>query len=363
MLYQTSILSDQIFDFSRFNQMLGDERMVLSISPDELPNAWGFYREGISATLFTLERRTGEYLLSMDCLATYEDYRFFPYLVDTLNSYLRDTPYISEIGESAYRTFDEEWIEFCIGEEIAYLKCLLSAGQKYYIEQPLSDLYPYVTESLLNEFGVTVHSSTPRIYGYIHYLLRHGLVLEDAEREELVLEEDEMDVPQHESIGVVKSWQTDGAETSESYSMDDVRLLLSIGQAYLKEGKQVPGVVLNDIGTVYEHGLGIEQNIPEAVRWYREAMKNGDHYYAPTNLGDIYRRGLLDGRRDAVRALEAYHQSEDPYAWYRIGQALEEGWTGTADIEKAMVWYRKAAAVGHHLALDRLRFATRGGEA
>lgn len=92
MLYQTSILSDQIFDFSRFNQMLGDERMVLSISPDELPNAWGFYREGISATLFTLERRTGEYLLSMDCLATYEDYRFFPYLVDTLNSYLRDTP-------------------------------------------------------------------------------------------------------------------------------------------------------------------------------------------------------------------------------------------------------------------------------
>ncbi len=355
MLYQINIPSDQPFDFSRFRQMLGAERLALSISPDEIPDAWGFYREGLSATLFTLERRAGEYLLSMDCLATYEDYRFFPYLVDTLSSYLCDTPYLSETGESAYKVFDEEWIEYCIGEEVAYLKCLLSVGQKYYIELPLSDASPYVTESLLNEFGVTVHSSTPRIYGYIHYLLRNGLVPEDAEREEMVLEEDEVDVPQHVSIGVVKSWQTDGAETSESYSMDDVRLLLSIGQAYLTEGKQVPGVVLNDIGTVYEHGLGVKQEIPEAIRWYREAIQNGDRYYAPTNLGDIYRRGLLDGRRDATRALEAYHQSEDPYAWYRIGQAFEEGWTGAADLDSAMVWYRKAAAAGHHLALDRLK--------
>jgi TPR repeat protein len=53
-------------------------------------------------------------------------------------------------------------------------------------------------------------------------------------------------------------------------------------------------------------------------------------------------------------ALEAYMKSEDPYAWYRIGQSFEEGWTTEPDIDKAMPFYRKAAAVGHHLALKRL---------
>ena len=49
-------------------------------------------------------------------------------------------------------------------------------------------------------------------------MLRHGLVPEDAEREEMDIEDEEVDVPQHESIGIVKSWQTDGAETEELVS-------------------------------------------------------------------------------------------------------------------------------------------------
>ena len=353
MLQQVIILSTRDFDFKEYAKLLGVKNLVLSISPEEVPDAWGFYREGQSTTLFSIERGDGEYVLSMDSIASYDDYGFFPYLVDTLNSYLCDCPYRSEDGKSAFQTFDEEWTEYCIGEEVAYLKCLLSIGQKYYFELPLSDSFPYVTEALLNEFGVTLHSSSPRIYGYIQYMLRHGLVPEDEEREEMEVEDEEVDVPQHESIGIVKSWQTDGAETTESYSIEDVDLLLAIGREYEK-GKQVPGVVLNDIGTVFEHGLGVEVDIPTAIRWYKEAIRQGDRYYAPTNLGDIYRRGKLDGKRDAKLALEAYHLSEDPYAWYRIGQSYEEGWVDAPDLDTAMVWFNKAAAAGHHLAIKRL---------
>lgn len=353
MLQQVTIQSSHDFDFREFSGLLGVNDLVLSISPEEVPGAWGFYREGRSTTLFSIERGEGAYVLSMDGLASYDDYGFFPYLADTLSSYLCDSPYLSEDGKSAFQEFDEEWKEYCIGEEVAYLKCLLSIGQKYYFELPLSYSFPYVTEALLNEFGVTLHSSSPRIYGYVQYMLRHGLVPEDEEREEMEIEDEEVDVPQHESIGIVKSWQTDGAETTESYSVEDVDLLIAIGREY-EQGKRVPGVVLNDIGTVFEHGLDVDVDIPTAIRWYKEAIRQGDRYYAPTNLGDIYRRGLLDGKRDAKLALEAYHLSEDPYAWYRIGQSYEEGWIDTPDLDKAMTWFNKAAAVGHHLAIRRL---------
>lgn len=353
MLQQVTIRSSCDFDFEEYAKLLGVKNLVLSISPEEIPDAWGFYREGQSTTLFSIEKGEGVYVLSMDSMATYDDYGFFPYLLDTLSSYLCDSSYLSEDGKGAFQEFDEEWTEFCIGEEVAYLKCLLSIGQKYYFELPLSDSFPYITEALLNEFGVTLHSSSPRIYGYIQYMLRHGLVPEDEEREEMEIEEKEVDVPQHEAIGIVKSWQTDGAETTESYSMEDVDLLLAIGREY-ENGKHVPGVVLNDIGTVFEHGLDVDVDIPTAIKWYKEAIRQGDRYYAPTNLGDIYRRGKLDGKRNAKLALEAYHLSEDPYAWYRIGQSYEEGWLKAPDLDTAMIWFNKAAAVGHHLAIKRL---------
>lgn len=352
MLQQVTIASNNDFVFQEFQKLLGMDDLVLSITPDDVPDAWGFYRKEKSNTLFIIEGSGDEYTLSMDCMASYDDYCLFPYLVDTLSTYLCDEPYEEE-GVGAFKLFDEEWREDTIGEEIAYLKCMLSVGVKYYIELPISDDFPYVSESILHNFGVSINSSTPRIYGYVNYMLRHGLLLSNDERDEVELDDVYVDVPQHESIGIVHSWQTDGAVTTESYSQEDVDLLIELGNEY-KQGKNVEGVVLNDIGTIYENGIGTERNAELAIYWYKEAMKQGDRIYAPTSLGDIYRRGLDTIKPDLNLALEAYRQSDDPYAWYRIGQSYEEGWTGETDMEQAMKWYQKAAAVGHHLALKRL---------
>ena len=54
------------------------------------------------------------------------------------------------------------------------------------------------------------------------------------------------------------------------------------------------------------------------------------------------------------RAVDAFLLSDDPYAYYRIGQAYEEGWLGEVNNELAMHWYQKSAKKGHHLALKRL---------
>ena len=166
----------------------------------------------------------------------------------------------------------------------------------------------------------------------------------------------EVDVPQHVPVGKVKSWQTDGAETWESFSREDVELLLQLAEGY-RQGKEVAGVVLNDIGTLYQEGVGIPVDKHQAEYWFRQAISAGDRMYAPSNLGDLYRKGGPGFPVSLPLAMQAYRLSEDPYAHYRIGQAYEEGWNGDPDPEKAFYWYRKAADEGHHLAIRRLRKA------
>lgn len=352
MLIQINLPTERKFDFLEYQNILGTDEFVLSITPDDIPNAWGFYRKGKSNTLFVVEEAEGACIFSMDSLASYSDYCIFPYLVDTLSIYLCEKPY-EENGKGAFEIFCEDWREETIGEEIAYLKCMLSIGLKYYIELPICEGFIFVNEDVLSQYGVCIHSSTSRIYGFLSYLINHDLLPADDERDDENLDDIYVDVPQHESIGVVHSWQTDGAVTTESYSSQDVELLLNIGQQYNK-GKITLGVVLNDIGTIMENGIGIERNLKEAIYWYKEAIKQGDNLYAPTSLGDIYRRGYDNIPPNLTLALEAYRISVDPYSWYRIGQSYEEGWVGETDMQKAMQWYRKAASVGHHLALKRL---------
>lgn len=352
MLVQVTIESKERFDFEEFKELLGIEDLVLAVSPDEESVIWGFYRGKLSTTLFLVERTSDQYVLSMDMLASYDDYRLFPYLLDTLCSYLTGESYCVE-GKNVFQIYDEDWMAYTIGEEIAYLKCVLKLGHGHYISLPIPDTPQCITEKILNRYGVTIYSSTPRIYGYIQYLLRHDYLAEDDGVMDEEAEETMVDVPQHVSIGTVLSWQTDGSETTESYSAEDVKLLLSIAERY-RNGEPFDGVVLNDIGTIYEYAIGVARNAEEAVYWFKEAIKQGDMLYAPTSLGDIYRRGLDCIESDLAHALDAYRQSIDPYSWYRIGQSYEEGWMSEPDMQKAMEYYHKAANVGHHLALRRL---------
>ena len=170
-------------------------------------------------------------------------------------------------------------------------------------------------------------------------------------------EEVEVDIPQHVAIGRVKSWQLDGSETYETYSQEDVDHLLSLASEY-RQGKPLHGVVLNDIGTIHQEGIGIPVDGESAIYWFEEAYKKGDKLYAPTNLGDLYRKGCGTVKADLKKAFASYQLSIDPYAHYRIGQAYEEGWTGVSDMELAMKWYKQAAEERHHLAIKRIQKTT-----
>ena len=67
-----------------------------------------------------------------------------------------------------------------------------------------------------------------------------------------------------------------------------------------------------NLGWMYDHGRGVEQNDAEAVKWYRKAAKQGNAD-AQFNLGWMYQDGRGVEQNDA----------------------------------EAMKWYRKAAELGN----------------
>ena len=353
----TSLLihTHQALAFDDFLSYMEIPSLVLdfvSETPDSLH--WYFHREGTSTTLFALTFNLQDtYEVSIDNLASYEDLKFFPYLADSLARFLNGTLDIGNI----YGELDEDWIEETIADEVAYLKATLTILPKYFLAQPLDEL-AYVSIDALAPFGVNLHSSTPRIYGYVQYLMRHHALPCVKDWDEMDVpdmdEEVEVDIPQHVAIGRVKSWQLDGSETYETYSREDVEHLMSLASGY-RTGKPLHGVVLNDIGTLHQEGIGMPVNGEEAIYWFKEAYRSGDALYAPTNLGDLYRKGCGTVEPCLEKACEACRLSTDPYAHYRLGQAYRESWTGVCDKALAMKWYRQAAEEGHHLAIKRIK--------
>lgn len=360
------IHSSAPLDFDAYVQFMSmsDSVELAFQTPTEDGYEWYFYRPSSSTTAFIITfQKPDTYIVSMDCLASVDDYKFFPYLVDSLANYLGGS--IEELGnaKNIYQLLNEEWMEDTIADEIARIKGSLTIFPKYYIGQSLVGA-AYVTIQALGRFGVTLSSATPRIYGYIQHMMLHDLIpvatQEEIEYESshstLDTEEDyDVDIPQHQSIGKVKSWQLNGEETFESYSKEDVDLLLNLAAQYLK-GEKNDGVVLNDIGTIYQEGIGITQDAKIASQWFQRAYNEGDTLYAPTNLGDLFRKGSVNVEKSLSKAFAYYQKSTDPYSFYRIGQAYEEGWIDAPNQDMAMIWYHKAAEAGHHLAIKRLGY-------
>ena len=177
MHHSLTINNNAPFSFEAFHQALGMELQLIFTS-DFNQATYYYFTQKDSVTLFCLiDNRQGALELCMDALASYSDYRLFPYLADTLHHFVNGGRLMlsSENGDSqtVYECYNEDWIEESIGEEIALLKSVLSVAPRYYLTMPCQE-YECVTLPLLQSVGVTLHSSTPRIYGYVQYLLQRS---------------------------------------------------------------------------------------------------------------------------------------------------------------------------------------------
>lgn len=107
----------------------------------------------------------------------------------------------------------------------------------------------------------------------------------------------------------------------------------------------------NSLGTMYYRGVGVEKNVPEAIRWLTAAAKGGD-IHAETTLGAIYYSGdgvSADFRR-AYQFASTAAAANEPGGQYLLGLMYATGKGAARDSKRAYVWFSIAAEKGLDLA-------------
>lgn len=97
------------------------------------------------------------------------------------------------------------------------------------------------------------------------------------------------------------------------------------------------------LGVIYNEGILISNNVDQAFRYYRLALRQGENY-AKVSLGLLY----LD-QNDFEKAFQLFRSAtQDDYGWayYWVGKLYFQGWGVEESNEKALPYYLKAFEKG-----------------
>lgn len=100
-------------------------------------------------------------------------------------------------------------------------------------------------------------------------------------------------------------------------------------------------------GVIFAQGMGVKQNLPEAVKWFRKAANLGNAE-AQFNLGVMYANGQ-SVKQDYAEAEKWYRKAAalgNTAAQFNLGNMYAFGRGVKQDYSEVVQWYRKAAAQG-----------------
>eukprot|EP01049_Picozoa_sp_SAG25_P009007 SAG25_NODE_857_length_5044_cov_2.869970_3_plen_674_part_00 len=141
---------------------------------------------------------------------------------------------------------------------------------------------------------------------------------------------------------------------------DDKQAAFDAFRELASERKAATWIVLEaqiSLGACYRHGIGVEQDDAEAVKWFRKAAEQGNSR-AQNSLGNCYWRGI-GIEKHKVQAVKWYCKAAEQgnsTAQYSLGNCYRTGLGIEKDAEEAMKWYRKAAEKGHSTAQNSLGY-------
>jgi eukaryotic-like serine/threonine-protein kinase len=109
------------------------------------------------------------------------------------------------------------------------------------------------------------------------------------------------------------------------------------------------------IGSFYDRGLGVKQDLEKAAIWYRKAADQG-HRSAQVNLAMMYEtgEGVPKSDEEAFNWYRKAGDQDDPEAQNAIGVFYATGKGRPKDDTAAVLWYEKAAKQGYAKALKNL---------
>jgi TPR repeat protein len=117
------------------------------------------------------------------------------------------------------------------------------------------------------------------------------------------------------------------------------------------------------LGTAYENGQGVAQDLGKAREWYEKAIAK-DNSDAMNSLGMLYQNG--EGvTQDFGKAREWYEKAiakDNSDAMMLLGSLYQNGQGVTQDFGKAREWFEKAAAKGGAIAMANLGLLYQNGQ-
>lgn len=99
-----------------------------------------------------------------------------------------------------------------------------------------------------------------------------------------------------------------------------------------------------ELAMMYEHGIGVQKDYQQAIRWYSAAADGGSSM-APYKLALLYESDFIGAPdlKTAVKWLERGAQAGLPEAQYKLGLYFENGKGIEPNCEHAAKWYKLAA--------------------
>jgi len=124
---------------------------------------------------------------------------------------------------------------------------------------------------------------------------------------------------------------------------------------YRQAAEKGNAFAMYDLGAMYERGAGVTKNETEAVRLYRQAAEKGN-IYAINNLGAMYAsgRGVAKNEAEAVRLYRQAAEKGNADAINNLGTMYASGRGVAKDEAEAVRLYRQAAEKGNTLAINNL---------
>ena len=108
-------------------------------------------------------------------------------------------------------------------------------------------------------------------------------------------------------------------------------------------------------GVCYEKGWGVEQDVKEALAWYRKAADQ-DNGPAFNSIGNFYRTGTIVNA-DPKQAFEYYQKGaaeKDAQAMLNLGNCYFYGMGVEKDEKTAVKWWKDAADAGNVYAISQM---------
>lgn len=134
-------------------------------------------------------------------------------------------------------------------------------------------------------------------------------------------------------------------------------------RAWLPMAEEGVAEAQNNVGHMYEKGLGVAQNYAMAMQWYRRAAEQ-DLSEAKLNIGLLYYYGygVATNHREAVSWFRAAAESELPEAEYMLGLAYEQGTGIDLDYREARRLFLKSARANYAPSQMMFAFMLQAGE-